>query len=410
MTVEESGAVSARATYTELLRARGVSALFGVALTHVLGTSLQIFALSVFVFAQTGSALWSGIAFAAGFLPYLIGGALLTSLSDRWPPRALLTSGALTRAASAFVLAFGDLSPAVAIATVAVVTVWQPVPMAAQSALLTHLVSGDRYVLGRSVLNLIGSGAQLLGLAAGGAAVHWLGISAAFGAAGVLQLLGLLAVAAIPATKIPRTLSQRWQLRETWRGNGELLRDRVVRHILLSWWLPPTLLVGAEALVVAYMGERGQSAAPTGLLLAAFPAGAAVGDLVVGRFFPTHLRRRSTPWLFALVGAPLLPLTLHPGLAVTWLCFALASAGIAYQLGGQQAFLTAVPETQRGLAFGLFGTGLMGGQGLGPVLAGGLADIIGAGSTMTILGVSILFAAARYGRLPPQPAASASVP
>jgi hypothetical protein len=60
------------------------------------------------------------------------------------------------------VIAVGDLPPAVAIAPVALVAVWQPVPMAAQSALLTRLVSDERYVLGRSVLNLIGSGAQLL--------------------------------------------------------------------------------------------------------------------------------------------------------------------------------------------------------------------------------------------------------
>jgi predicted MFS family arabinose efflux permease len=403
MTADQPAVAGSRVTYTDLLRVRGVTALFGVALTHVLGTSLQIFALSVFVYAETGSALWSSTAFAAGFLPQLIGGALLTSLSDRLPPRALLASGALARATSAFALALGNLSPAWAIATVAVVAVWQPVPMAAQSALLTRLVTGDRYVLGRSVLNLIGSGAQLLGLAAGGAAVQWLGTSAAFGAAGALQLLGLLVVSAIPATGTAPAVAERWSLRETWRGNGELLRDRVVRHILLSWWLAPTLLVGAEALVVAYMGERGQSAAPTGLLLAAFPTGAAVGDLVVGRLFSADLRRRSTPWLFALVGVPLLPLTLHPGLTVTWLCFALASAGIAYQLGGQQAFLAAVPEAQRGLAFGLFGTGLMGGQGLGPVVAGGLADIVGAGTTMSLLGAVVLLAATRYGPLPSQP-------
>jgi MFS family permease len=68
-----------------LLRSRGVAALFGISLANVLGTSLQIFALSVVVFQQTGSALWSSTAFAAGFLPQLLGGALLTSLADRLP-------------------------------------------------------------------------------------------------------------------------------------------------------------------------------------------------------------------------------------------------------------------------------------------------------------------------------------
>ena len=393
-------AKTSTATYAALLRTRGVAPLFSLALTLIVGTSLQIFALSVYVYAETGSALWSSIAFAAGFLPQLLGGTLLTSLADRFPARTLLVSGAVVRGISAFLIAFGGLSPIAAIAVVAVVAVWQPVPLAAQSALLTRLLTGDRYVLGRSVMSLISSGAQLLGLALGGAAVQLLGTSAAFAVAGALQILGLLAVLAIPATPAVFTPARRWQLQETWRGNLDLLRSHHVRHLLLSWWLAPTLLVGAEALVVAYMGERDGSAAPTGLLLAAFPAGAAVGNLLVGRFVPAPLQQRATPWLFALVGLPLLPLALHPPLAATWLCFALSSAGMAYQLGGQRAFLAAVPEDRRGLAFGLYGTGLMGGQGIGPVLAGVTADIVGAGTTMAVLGVAILGAAARYGPLP----------
>src|SRR5581483_1718627 len=120
-------------------------------------------------FHATHSALWSSTAFAAGFLPQLLGGALLTSLADRWNPRPVLLAGTAIRACSATVLAVGGLPPAAAIAVVAAVAVWQPVPSAVQSALVSRLLSGDLYVLGRSVFNLISSGAQLLGLAVGGA-------------------------------------------------------------------------------------------------------------------------------------------------------------------------------------------------------------------------------------------------
>ncbi len=396
VTTEQAGS----ATYTALLRTRGVAAVFALALTLIIGTSLQIFALSVYVYAETGSAFWSAVAFAAGFLPQLLGGALLTSLADRWPARTLLASGAVVRGSSAFAIALGDLSPAAAIGVVALAAIWQPVPIAAQSALLSRLLTGEHYVLGRSVMNLISSVAQLLGLALGGAAVQWLGTAAAFGVAGALQVVGLLAILAIPPSTAPARVAVRWTLRETWTGNLDLLRDRTIRHLLISWWSAPTLLVGAEALVVAYMGERDGSAAPTGLILAAFPAGAGVGSLVVGRFLHAPAQRRATPWLFALIGLPLVPLAFHPPLIVTGLCFALASAGMAYQLGGQQAFLAAVPQDRRGLAFGLFGTGLMGGQGIGPVLAGGAAAALGAGTTIAVLGVAILLAAVRFGPLP----------
>jgi predicted MFS family arabinose efflux permease len=395
-----------RATYTDLLRARGVAPLFGLSLATVLGTSLQILALSVLVYRQTGSPLWSSTAFAAGFLPQLVGGSLLTSLADRWAARPVLVVGGAVRAASAVVLAVAHLPPWAAIAVVALVAVWQPVPSAVQSALVSRLLGDDLYVLGRSVFNLISSGAQLLGLAVGGALITTLGPAATFGVAAGIQLAGLTAATAIPRVDLPDPPTTRWRPGDTWRGNLELLRDRAVRRILMSWWVPTTLLVGAESLVVAYVAERGGSAAPTGVLLAAFPGGAAVGDLIVGRWLSQAQRRRAVPWLFPLVGIALAPIALHLATPAAFCCFALASAASAYQLGGQQAFLDAVPEARRGLAFGLFGTGMMAGQGVGPVVSGSVADIVGAGLTVTLLGVAIVCAAPFLARVPStQPAA-----
>ncbi len=395
-----------KATYGALMRARGVPLLFGLSLAHVLGSSLQMFALSVVVYEQTGSAAWSSTAFAAGFLPQLLGGALLTSLADRLPARPVLVASAAIRAAVGLLLCLGDLSPAVAIGVVALMAVWAPLPQAVQSALVSRLLTGDLYVLGRSVFNVISYGAQLLGLALGGAVIAALGASTTFATAAGTQVVGMLAALAIPVTGLVKP-EGRWRPGETWSGNLTLLRDRTVRHILLSWWVPITLLVGAEAIIVAYVGERGDSPDSAGLLLAAFPAGALLGDLVVGRWVSPEGRRRSVPWLFVLVGLPLVPLAWGPSTPATLLLFAVASAATAYQLGGQQDFLDALPEDRRGLAFGLLGTGMMTGQGIGPVAAGGLADLVGAAVTITVLGSLVVVAAVFLARLPqrtrPQP-------
>ena len=392
-------------TYGRLLRTRGVPALFGLSLAGILGTSLQILALSVSVYERTGSPLWSSTAFAAGFLPQLVGGSVLTSLADRWPVRPVLAAGAVVRALSALALATGHLAPWQAITLVAAVAVVQPVPSAAQSATVARLLTGETYVLGRSVFNLISSGAQLLGLAVGGATVALVGTSAAFGIAAGIQVTGLLAVAAIPPVRHIEIPSTRWTPRETWTGNVELFRVPAVRRLLLSWWVPLTLLVAAESLVVAYVGEQGRSATPTGWLMAAFPAGAAVGDFVVGRWLTQNQRESSVPWLFVLVGIALLPLALDPVPAVAGVCFLAASAGMAYQLGGQNAYLGAVPEARRGLAFGLVGTGTMAGQGIGPLAAGWLADVGGAGHAIGAAGAGVLVAALFLARRPAPAAA-----
>jgi len=113
------------------------------------------------------------------------------------------------------------------------------------------------------------------------------------------------------------------------------------------------------------------------------------------------------------MGLPLLPLAAKPPLIVTAVLLGAASAGFAYQLGRQQDFLAAVPQQARGSAFGLLSTGLMTGQGLGPVVSGALAGPLGAGMTMALVGAGIigcglLLSAAQRRRRAAQPAETAA--
>lgn len=385
-------------TYRALLAVPGVRALYALSCATVLSSSLQILALSIFVYRATGSAFWSGCAFAAGFLPQLAGGMLFTSLADRWAARPVLAAGAILRATTGMLLAFGAVTPTVAIAVTAVAALLLPVPSAAQSALVSHLLDGELYVLGRSVFTLISSGGQLLGLAAGGTLVAALGTSPAFAVSGGLALAGLAAVARMPITP-PSAQQRRWSPGDTWRGNAALLHDVQVRRILVSWWVPLALLVGAESLVVPYVGMLGRSGAATGVLLAAFPIGSTIGNLAVGRLLGPAGRVRALPWLLAGVGAALLPLAVTPGVAVAATCCALACGCLSYQLCGQQAFRAAVPPARQGTGFGLAGVGMMTGQGLGPLAAGALADLLRPGPTMALLGAAILTYAALNLRL-----------
>lgn len=382
----------------------GARPLYTYATTSILAVSLQILALSIVVYDRTGSALWSGAAFAAGFMPQLIGGLLLTSLADRWRARPLLVAAALVRTGSMCALAFAPLSPAGAIGLVALVAVFQPVPSAAQSALVTRLFTGELYVLGRSVFSLISSGAQLLGLAIGGTLVALTDPSTAFAIAAIIHLLAALAAWRLPRADAIVVGAARWSLTETWRANGELMRNHAARTLLFAWWVPATLVVGAESLVVVYVADSGLSPGAVGWLLGAFPAGAAIGDLVIARWIPPRTRNRLVPWLFLLVGIALLPLAIHPGPVVAFACFLVASAAGAYQLGGQQRFLDVVPEQRRGVAFGLFGTGLQTGQGIGPVVAGLVADQLGAPPTIALLGAGVVVVAPWLARLPAAPA------
>jgi len=390
--VDSARPVGRQASFGQVFGVGSFRELFGGTVLTIVATSLQMLGLSVLVYLATGSAWLSAVAFGAGFLPQVLGGVVLTSLADRTPTRPLIVIGCLIRAVAATVLALAPLPVVAMIGVVAAVAMLQPLFNAAQSSLLPHILNGDRYVLGRSVLNLASAGAQLAGLAVGGVLIASMGGHRALLAAAAAQLLaGLIFAIGLPARRPPAVdLARRWRLGDTWRGNAQLLANPRIRTILLLWWIPPALLVGAESLVVPYVAGTGASPASAGWVLAAMPAGMFLGDLIVGRFCTPPMRERLVLPLLLLMGLPLLPLVAHLTLSATAVLLGLASAGFAYQLGRQQAFLDAVPAQSQGLAFGLYSTGIMTGQGLGPIAAGALASLLGTGPTMAVAGVAII--------------------
>ncbi|MBS2539978.1 hypothetical protein KGQ20_45275, partial [Catenulispora sp. NF23] len=160
-----------RTTYGDVLGQPLFRLLFATRILGVSAETLRITTLSVLIFTTSHSPLLSALAFGVGFLPQLPGSMLLGALADRLPPRPLLTGGFLLNCAAAAVLGTVRMPTAAELAMVAAVAVLAPVFGGATSALAADFLAGDAYVLGRSLLNMASSGAQLVGLAAGGAAV-----------------------------------------------------------------------------------------------------------------------------------------------------------------------------------------------------------------------------------------------
>ncbi|MFD0691824.1 hypothetical protein [Actinomadura fibrosa] len=142
--------------------------LFALQALQVGGDAVRMLALSVQVFERTGSALASALAFGAGLLPYVLGGALLLALADRVPARRLLAGTHLLRLVVTAVLALDGTPVPAAIALVAALGLAAPVGAAAVQARLAALLPGDGLVLGRSLFLMTAAGAQIAGQAAGG--------------------------------------------------------------------------------------------------------------------------------------------------------------------------------------------------------------------------------------------------
>lgn len=390
------GAVLAEPRFVAVFASRGLS---------IAAETLRILALSVLVFSVTGSPLLGAIAFGAGFMPQAVGGLLLGAVADRVAPRRLIVGGYLLESAAAVVLALARLPVGWCLVLVAAVAGLTPVFTGAASRVVADVLTGDAYVLGRSLMGIASSAAQLLGMACGGIAVAALGPRHALVLSAVGNLLAALwarfGLRPESARSTDRSAPDRHAtasaVRDSWQGSLHLLRDRTVRRFMLAQWLPPTLFTGAEALLVPYAGTRGFPAGAAGALLAATPTGMLVGDFVVGRFVRPTVREGIVTPLVVLLGAPLPVLLARPPFVVVVALLVLSGCGFAYTLGIQRRFLAALPDPRRGQAFTLLSTGLMTLQGLGPVVVGALAEWSGPALAMAVAGLATI---ATTGLLP----------
>jgi MFS family permease len=380
------------ATYREVFAVGQFRVLFGSYTLFLVGETVRMLALSVTVYAATGSPLMSALAYAAGFLPYAVGGALLLAFADRWPPRTVMIGYEVLRAAVSAVLAAGLLPVPAMLALVFVTGLPSAVASASRTALLPDLLDGDRYVLGRAVFSMAAGGTQVLGFAAGGLLI------AAAGAPGALWITAATCVASAGLLRLRladyprRRTGGSAGVGETWQVNRALLRRPEVRTLLLAQWLAPALMVGAEGVLVPYAAQAGSPDA-AGLLFSAIAAGMFAGNLIVGRLVrPAGRERLARPLALAL-GVPLLAFALRPAPGYAVILLAVSGFGVAYQLALARRFLDTVPERQRGQAFGLLLTGTMTLQGLAAAAGGALGEVAAPGLVVTLAGAASATAA-----------------
>ncbi|MFJ8828342.1 MFS transporter [Streptomyces sp. NPDC102467] len=391
----------ARTTYGDVLADRRFRLLLSTRALTVTADALRVLTLSVLVFAATGSPLLSAVTFGAGFLPQLAGSLVLGSLADRVRPRGLVVAGHVLQCGAAAVLGTVHLPVPAVLALVAAVAALTPVSTGAVNRLVADTLAGDAYVLGRSLLNVSASVAQLLGLAVGGAAVAFLGPRTALLVSAAAYLAAAVAVRVrLPDLSVPERSAEPQRRRgsgsvlwDSWSGGIGLLADRRVRALLLAQWLPPLFVAGAEGLVVPFAEGRRMPDGTAGVLLACLPVGMLAGDLAVGRLLRPAARERLAGPLVVVLGLPLTGFALDPPRVACAALLLVTGVGFAYALGLQRPFLEAVPEARRGQAFGLLTAGLMSVQGVGPVVFGTVAELTGAGTAIALAGLATVCAA-----------------
>lgn len=377
-----------QAGYRRLFTVPEFRAVFVAHAASLLGVVVAEISLSVLVYRLSGSPLLSALTFALGFLPYAIGGTLLSGIADRYPPRRVLVGCDLLCAACAALMALPATPVAALLALRFLIALVAPVFNGTRMATLTDVLGdGDLFVLGRSLLRIVSQSAVLSGLGLGGVLLTVVPPRGALAITVVTFLCSATLLRLGTRSRPARTAEPRPLLRYSLAGARLLFAHRRIRVLLLLLWVPPLFAVVPEVLAAAYADEIGAGTAAVGLLMCAMAVGTVASELFAGSALSPATRSRIALPLACLTLLPLIGYATAPGLGGALPLLLLAGLGSAYTLGVDRWFVDAVPGELRGRAMTVHNAGLMTVQGVGAALAGAAAEVFGVAATVAGAGV-----------------------
>ena len=350
------------------------------------------------VFSRTGSTTLTAVTYAVAFVPWIVGGPLLSSYADLLPRRQVLIACDVGRAVLVATLALPGMPIAGLIAIMFCANLLSPPFSSSRAALLPDLLEGDRYVVANGLDNVVRQSAQVVGFLLGGLAVLVLAARGSLLADAVTFVVSaLLIMRGVPDVPPASQRTQRFSLlRDAGSGVRVVFGDSTLRGYVTLFWVGSAFTYAYEGIAVPYAQvlHGGQPSLPTagavvgppvGMILAAGPLGLAIGAVVISRLVGPQLRMRLiVPMAVASVAALIPTLVVHTLLPVLGLLF-LAGVGSAFAVPLNSLFVRAVPTEYRGRAFGIAQSGVQAVQGLAMLLAGVLAGRLG---TITAVGGS----------------------
>jgi MFS family permease len=367
--------VGAPVTFRDVFAVREFRALWVAHVLSLVGDQLARVALAVLVYSRTGSPLLTALTYAIGFLPWLVGGPLLSGLADRYPRRTVMVVTDLVRAGLVGLMLVPHLPLGGLLALLFVVELCAPPFASARAALMPQVLDGELYVTGSAVNTITWEAAQVAGFVLGGVVVAGLDAQGAL----ALDAVTFVASACVLAARVqdrpapPREPESSGLGADLRAGARLVFADPRLRTLTILAWLCAVYMV-PEALAAPVAAELGGKAFAVGLLLAANPIGTVIGSVLIGRWVTPERRLR---WMVPMAFLTGLPLILSPwwtNLVAVGVLWGLSGLFSAYNLAASAAFVRAVPDARRGQAIGLVQAGMAVGQGVGFLVAGAAAE------------------------------------
>src|SRR5579859_1967889 len=354
----------------------------------VAGDRLALVALTLLVYGRTRSPLLAAIVYAAGYLPWVIGGLFLADVADRRPRRTVMIFCDAVRAVLVAAMAVPGVPIAALVALLFAATMFAPPFDSARAAITPDILSGERYVLGTAVIQTTFLGAQVAGAAAGGVAVAFIGVRSSLAVdAATFVLSGLLIAFGThsrPAAAQPDADPSSALARM--RGGFRLVfGNQALSTLLLFGWLVVFYTV-PEGIAAPYAARLGGGSIATGLVIASMALSTTIVTPLFTRFFRPRQRTNWMGPLAVLTCGSLILTIFRPGLTISLVIFSLSAMFGVYQIAANTAFVVRVPNERRAQAFGIASMGVVVGQGATFVAAGAAAEVISPAAVMAVAG------------------------
>jgi predicted MFS family arabinose efflux permease len=385
--------------YGAVLRRPGLRWMYLAHAVSMAGTVAAEVALSILIYQRSGSPLLSALVLVVSFLPWGLGGTVLSSVADRFPARPLLVVCDLTSATAIAAMLIPHVPVGGLLGLLLLTGFVAPLFQGARAASLAHLLPTDVFPIGRSLLRSISQTMVLTGFAVGSIVVAAVGARWLLGADAVSFLASALLIRFgtdyTPAS--PRGEGTSTVLRESLQGLRYVFGDRTLRDLILLGWAVPAFAATADGLAVAYSAQVGSKSTSAGVLFTGYAAGTVLGEIVLARTSPATRRRLLVP-LALLSQLPSIGFLLAPGLPIAAGLLVLVGVGSSFNQGLDPLILAATDPAYRGRMFTIQGSGLMTVQGIGIGVAGAIGTVfaaryvIGAAGVLGAIVVAVLLA------------------
>jgi len=386
------------------LRHRNYALFFSGQMTSMVGTWMTRIATSWLIYKLTGSALLLGVVGFAGQIPSFILAPFAGVLVDRWSRhRVLVWTQALAMLQSA-ALAVLDLTGTIKVSHVIGLAVFQGVinafDMPARQAFVVEMVT-DRADLPNAIAlnSTLVNGSRLLGPSIGGVIIAAVGEGWCFAIDAVSYIAviaSLLAMTGLPV--FVKKVKDENILRQLKEGFTYATGFLPIRNILILLAIvslvgfPYTVLMPVFANEILHGGPN-----TLGLLMAASGVGAVSGAAYLAARKSVLGLGRVIPMMSALFGAGLMAFSFSRVIWVSLLLMVVTGLGFMVQMATSNTLIqTIVQEDKRGRVMSFYTMAFMGTAPFGSLLAGWLADRIGAPETLLFGGVGCIAAAAWF--------------